>query len=117
MKKRILVFSADAMVCEDVDALRQLPNFQKYLAGGCEVTGGMRTIYPSVTYPAHVSMVTGCYVGKHGVTSNFNFTTTNKDTQWLWFSKNIHVEDIFAAAKKQGCQSHNKHMIHIHKLI
>ena len=39
MKKRILVFSADAMVCEDVDALRQLPNFQKYLAGGCEVTG------------------------------------------------------------------------------
>ena len=37
MKKRILVFSADAMVCEDVDALRQLPNFQKYLAGGCEV--------------------------------------------------------------------------------
>ena len=56
MKKRILVFSADAMVCEDVDALRQLPNFQKYLAGGCEVTGGMRTIYPSVTYPAHVSM-------------------------------------------------------------
>ena len=102
MKKRILVFSADAMVCEDVDALRQLPNFQKYLAGGCEVTGGMRTIYPSVTYPAHVSMVTGCYVGKHGVTSNFNFTTTNKDTQWLWFSKNIHVEDIFAAAKKQG---------------
>ena len=83
MKKRILVFSADAMVCEDVDALRQLPNFQKYLAGGCEVTGGMRTIYPSVTYPAHVSMVTGCYVGKHGVTSNFNFTTTNKDTQWL----------------------------------
>lgn len=39
MKKRILVFSADAMVCEDVDALRQLPNFQKYLAGGCEEIG------------------------------------------------------------------------------
>ena len=72
MKKRILVYSVDAMVCEDVDALRRLPNFQKFLAGGCEVTGGMRTIYPSVTYPAHVSMMTGCYVGKHGVTSNFS---------------------------------------------
>ena len=39
MKKRILVYSVDAMVCEDVDALRRLPNFQKFLAGGCEVTG------------------------------------------------------------------------------
>ena len=97
MKKRILVYSVDAMVCEDVDALRRLPNFQKFLAGGCEVTGGMRTIYPSVTYPAHVSMMTGCYVGKHGVTSNFSFTTTNKDDNWLWFSDAIQVEDILLA--------------------
>ena len=102
MKKRILVYSVDAMVCEDVDALRRLPNFQKFLAGGCEVTGGMRTIYPSVTYPAHVSMMTGCYVGKHGVTSNFSFTTPNKDDNWLWFSDAIQVEDIFQAAKKAG---------------
>ncbi|MGO5023273.1 alkaline phosphatase family protein [Lawsonibacter sp. LCP25S3_G6] len=102
MKKRILVYSVDAMVCEDVEALRKMPNFQKYLAGGCEVTGGMRTVYPSVTYPAHVSMMTGCYAGKHGITSNFSFTTTNKDDKWLWFSQPIQVEDIFSAAKKAG---------------
>ncbi len=102
MKKRILVYSVDAMVCEDVDALRNMPNFSKYLSGGCEVTGGMRTIYPSVTYPAHASMMTGCYVGKHGVLSNFSFTTTNKDDKWLWFSDAIRVEDIFAAAKRAG---------------
>ena len=55
-----------------------------------------------MTYPAHVSMMTGCYVGKHGVTSNFSFTTTNKDDNWLWFSDAIQVEDIFQAAKKPG---------------
>ena len=102
MKKRILVYSVDALVCEDVDALRAMPNFRRYLAGGCEVTGGMRTIYPSVTYPAHVSMMTGCYAGTHGVTSNFAFTTTNKDDFWLWFSSSYRVEDIFAAAKRAG---------------
>ena len=101
MKKRILVFSVDAMVCEDVDALRAMPNFQKYLAGGCEVTGGMRTIYPSVTYPIHVSMMTGCYPGTHGVVSNFKFTTENKDAYWNW-DKCYEVEDIFSAAKKAG---------------
>ena len=32
--KKLIVFSADAMVWEDVAYLRTLPNFQKYLAGG-----------------------------------------------------------------------------------
>ena len=101
MKKRIIVFSVDAMVCEDVNALRGMPNFQKYLANGCEVTGGMRTVYPSVTYPIHVSMMTGCYVGKHGVVSNFKFNTSNRDANWNWV-KNYRVADIFSAAKKAG---------------
>lgn len=101
MKKRLLVLSVDAMVCEDVDALREMPNFRRYLAGGCEVTGGMRTIYPSVTYPIHVSMMTGCYPGTHGVVSNFGFTTENKDAAWNW-NKCYSVEDIFSAAKKAG---------------
>ena len=97
-KKRIIVVSADAMVCEDIDRLRRLPNFQRYLAGGCEAVKGMRTIYPSVTYPAHISMITGCWPGTHGVTSNFSFTTSNKDQNWLWFSDSYQVEDIFEAA-------------------
>ena len=101
MKKRLLVFSVDAMVCEDVDALRTMPNFRKYLAGGCEVTGGMRTIYPSVTYPIHVSMMTGCYAGTHGVVSNFKFTTKDRDANWNW-DKCYQVDDIFAAAKRAG---------------
>lgn len=101
-KKRIIVVSADAMVCEDIDRLRRLPNFQRYLAGGCEAVKGMRTIYPSVTYPAHISMITGCWPGMHGVTSNFSFTTSNKDQNWLWFSDSYQVEDIFEAAKKAG---------------
>ncbi len=100
-KKRLLVCSADAMVCEDLEILRKLPNFQNYLAGGCEVTEGMRTIYPSVTYPAHVSMITGCYAGTHGITSNFRFTVQNKNQSWLWFG-GYRAEDIFAAAKKKG---------------
>ena len=100
-KKRILVFSVDAMVCEDLEKLLQLPNGKKYLAKGCRVTEGMRTIYPSVTYPAHVSMLTGCYAGTHGVTSNFAFTTADKEQSWRW-SGGYTVDDIFHAAKRAG---------------
>lgn len=70
--------------------------------GGSEFRGGMRTIYPSVTYPIHVSILTGCYAGKHQITSNFKFTTTNRDDNWIWFSDRIAVEDIFTAAKACG---------------
>lgn len=105
MAKRLLVLSVDAMVTEDVDAIRSMPNFRKYLAGGSEFRGGMRTIYPSVTYPIHVSILTGCYAGKHQITSNFKFTTTNRDDNWIWFSDRIAVEDIFTAAKRAGLKT------------
>ena len=47
-KKRILVFSVDALVSEDIEYLKTLPNFKKYLGGGAEVKK-IRSIYPSVT--------------------------------------------------------------------
>ena len=37
MKKRLLVFSVDAMVFEDLEYLREKPNFKKYLSGGSAV--------------------------------------------------------------------------------
>ena len=101
MKKRLLVFSVDALVREDVDTLRTLPNFRKYLGGASEVQR-VRTIYPSVTYPAHVSLATGCYPEKHGLWSNFKFATNDKEDTWEWFHDAVKVDDIFTAAKKGG---------------
>lgn len=101
MKKRLFVFSVDAMVHEDVEYLRTKPNFQKYLMGGASVKH-VRTIYPSVTYPIHVSMLTGCYPEKHGVFSNISFTTDNKEEAWQWEADIVKSDDIFAAAKRAG---------------
>ncbi len=101
MKKRLLVFSVDAMVREDIAYLSTCPNFKKYIAGGSEVQH-IRTIYPTVTYPAHVSMVTGCYPAKTGVFSNFKFTTDSKEDTWQWFADSNKARDIFTAAKEAG---------------
>ncbi len=101
MRKRLLVFSVDALVREDIGYLATLPNFHRYLEGGSEVRR-VRTIYPSVTYPAHVTMTTGCYPEKHGLWSNFKFTTGNKDETWEWYHDAVKVKDIFTAAKGAG---------------
>lgn len=101
MKKRLLVFSADALVHEDMEYLKNKPNFLRLLKNACEVQE-VRTIYPSITYPAHTSMVTGCYAGKHGVYSNYSFALENKGDSWQWFHSAVKVEDIFSAAKAAG---------------
>lgn len=104
MKKRILVFSVDAMVYEDLEYLRTKPNFRAYLEGGSAVKR-IRSIYPTVTYPNHVSMATGCYPDKTGVFSNYKFTTDSKEDTWQWFADSIQVKDIFTAAKQAGYQT------------
>ena len=46
--KKLIVFSADAMVSEDVEYLKTLPNYKKYLAGGCEIKK-VESVYPTIT--------------------------------------------------------------------
>lgn len=101
MKKRLVVFSADAMVNEDLEYLMTCPNYQKYMKNASRIKH-VRSIYPSVTYPAHVSMASGCYPNRHGVVSNLFFSTNCEDDIWKWDASSIKVEDIFTAAKKNG---------------
>jgi predicted AlkP superfamily pyrophosphatase or phosphodiesterase len=101
MSQKLIVFSADAMVHEDVDYLKTLPNYRRYLAGGAEVKK-IKTVYPSLTYPAHVSMVTGNYPDRHGVVSNSEFIPGSPKLVWNWFHKVVHCTDLFDVAKKKG---------------
>lgn len=101
MNKRLLVFSADALVHEDMAYLKTKPNYQRLFAGACEVQK-VRTIYPSVTYPIHTSMYTGCYAGKHGISGNYRFALEGKNDSWNWWYKNVKVKDILTAAKEKG---------------
>lgn len=102
-KKKLIVFSADAMVTEDLEHLKKMPNYQKYLAKGC-VVERVKTIYPTITYPCHTSMCTGVYPNKHGIYGNIQFIPGLRKGPWKWFLewRNPEVEDIFTAAKRHG---------------
>jgi len=98
---KIIVMSADAMVGQDTELLKTLPNFKKYLAGGSEIKA-VKSIYPTVTYPAHTTMCTGAYPERHGIISNFPFSTKGKNLPWFWFHDAVKCDDIFSAAKRAG---------------
>ena len=81
MKEKLFVLSMDAMVGEDIEYLRGKPNFQRIMKNAAQV-GAMRTVYPSITYPAHASMITGCRPAKHGVYNNTRFPSDRTWPDW-----------------------------------
>lgn len=101
--KKLIVVSADALVHEDLEYLYTLPNYQKYLAGGCRVEK-VKSVYPTITYPCHTTMITGVYPAKHKITGNFEFLPgTTSNLPWFWDYKwRQWKTDIFTEAKKAG---------------
>ena len=103
MKQKLFVLSMDAMVREDVAYMLTKPNFRRIMEKRAEVEKVL-SVFPAITYPAHTTLMTGCYPGKHGIYNNVPFKDYDDGKKhWYRFSKVIRVEDIFTAAKRAGC--------------
>ncbi len=97
----LIVLSEDALVREDLDYLANCPNYAR-LAENAARIDKLRTIYPTVTYPVHTSVSTGCYADRHGITTNGLFRPGVLDLPWHWFASDVKVPTIFDAAKAAG---------------
>lgn len=98
---RLIVMSNDALVYEDLEILREMPTFKQFYPHMAMVRG-MRTIYPSVTYPVHCSIASGCYPDKTGVITNEKVVPGQRKTPWYWFHDVCRCEDLFDAAHRAG---------------
>lgn len=98
---KVVVISSDAMVGEDLNYYKTLPSYQKYFQGGAEITN-VSSIYPTVTFPAHATMMTGMYPDRHGIFSNMQLIPEADPTPWQWDSSFLTCSDIFHAAKAAG---------------
>lgn len=103
MKKKLIVLSADAMVTEDLEYMKTLPNYQKYLSGAC-IVERVKSIYPTITYPCHTTMCTGVYPNRHGILGNIEFWPGVKNAPWKWMHDWVKYDgdDLFTTAKKNG---------------
>lgn len=81
MKRRLLLISFDAMIGKDIEILKKLPTFSPILEKA-SIVKLVETVYPSMTYTAHASIVSGTYPQKHGVITNEVFTPLVKNAPW-----------------------------------
>ena len=66
---KLLVFCIDALCDSDVEAMRAMPHFGPYLERAA-VVERIEPVWPALTYCCHTSIITGCYVDRHGIDNN-----------------------------------------------
>ena len=99
--KYMVVISLDAVSSKDIEIMKELPNISKLMKEGALIKN-VETIYPSLTYPAHVSIITGKYPVNHGITNNIVLNFKDENPNWNWYGNKIKGETLFGRAKKNG---------------
>ncbi len=102
MKIPLIIISFDGLATEDIAYLREKTGFKRFLerASG---SAHVKSIYPSVTYPAHASIITGCYPKRHAIVDNTkNQPQRYQNPDWFWYKKDIKVETLYDIAKQKG---------------
>ncbi len=99
--KHLVVVSVDALVYEDLEYAKTLPNFGRLIDGGARINK-VHTIYPSLTHPVHATMMSGNSAGKTGVVSNELFLPGEIERPWFNFLSQMQCETIFHAAHRAG---------------
>lgn len=100
--QRMIVVSLDAVGSRDLEYMRSLPNFKK-LWEQSAYCDHVKSVYPSITYPAHCSIVTGQKPGRHGVINNIRIQPQrNEKEDWLWQRRYIKTDTIYDLARKNG---------------
>lgn len=103
----VLLVSVDALKPEFVFEQERLgvnlPNITEYFVeNGLTARNGMKSVFPTFTYPCHQSMITGTNPATHGTVNNGIFDPTGDHLgAWHWFA-NRKVKTLWEAAKENG---------------
>lgn len=99
LTEHLIVISFDCLSSLDYPILKDLPHFQELLSRG-SICKHVETIYPSVTYPCHATIVTGKYPNRHGVVNNTLIQPGRDSPDWHWHRQSIKGTTLYDEARK-----------------
>lgn len=99
---KVLVFCIDALCTSDVEVMREMPHFGPFIENGSYVRK-LEPVWPALTYSCHTSILTGCYVYKHGITHNEKLRRGGYlNEPWVTMKKDVNVPTLLDLAREQG---------------
>ena len=105
--EHVILISVDGMVPDYYTAPEKLglrvPTLSMMKAGGA-YADGVEGVHPTVTFPAHTTLVTGVRPALHGIVQNriFEPPTDPQTRAWYWYARDLKTETLWTAAKKAG---------------
>jgi predicted AlkP superfamily pyrophosphatase or phosphodiesterase len=102
----LLVISIDGLgpaLLDRADELGlALPNLREIRRQGASARG-VRGVLPTVTYPSHVTLVTGVRPARHGVLTNHPFDPLGvAGARWTWYAEDVRVPALWDVAHAAG---------------
>lgn len=101
MTKYLYIISFDGLSTLDFNYITSLPNFKEFI-GHASYCKNVYSIYPTLTYPAHATIVTGKYPKNHGVINNTLLQSRRISPDWYWQRKYIKGETLYDKAIDRG---------------
>ena len=98
---KTLVISIDALITADIERLRALPNLGRIMKDA-SIVRDIECVYPTLTYPCHTSIVTGCYPDRTGIVHNERLQPNAAKAEWNWWAKDIKVPTVIDCAREAG---------------
>ena len=65
----------------------------------------VKSVFPSVTYPAHTTLITGKMPIDHGISYNSPFEPQGETGRWYWEEEHILVPTLWDAARAAGLKT------------
>src|SRR6266404_1135116 len=101
-KPLLMLISIDGMRPDAVlDAARRglkVPNLRAFVADGAYATG-VHGVLPTLTYPSHMTLMTGTSPAKHGIYANTTFDPFGRNEHgWYWYAEDARVATLWTAA-------------------
>lgn len=98
---KAIVISIDSLISADIETLRKTKHIGPLLEQAA-IVKDITCIYPTLTYPCHVTIATGVYPDKHGIVHNEALQVNAAKADWNWWAEEIQVPTIIDLAKAQG---------------
>jgi predicted AlkP superfamily pyrophosphatase or phosphodiesterase len=100
----VLMISVDGLRPQDVlspdTQAPKLPVLHTLLSHGVYATG-VRNVLPTVTYPNHITLITGVSPSAHGIANNTIFDPLQKNmSAWYWYAPDIKVQTLWDVVHK-----------------
>ncbi len=107
-KRQVILISIDGLTTKDYlhpDGGLKIPNLEALKANGC-AADGMTGIFPTVTYPSHVAMITGEPPAVHGIYTNTPLDPFGyQNGGWFYFAEQIKSPTLWQVLHRAGLKT------------